>query len=454
MSITNLGNQYITFDYRHPATGKDFNTLLRAGIKPGIYSGGAITITGANTITIDPFVAYLKVSTDKLVRVETKTVVSLTITESTPILSLTYTWSDTIENWLDWNQRAVGSAVITNEVCLCKMVFVANVISSIDYTVRDYGLYNEDGILRIPIADGTAPLAITSTTKVSNLNVDKIDDCDVETSLTNSSTKIPRSDAVYSAMYRLGSTIRLEKTYTAVSASFPWFCLSYPDQNWTTAHYSAEFIAEMRSRKLIYDEMTSNISSFSGSWLNDVFTLDNNTANNAMLAALAREYLYAGSPTTNWRILHDGTNEFNIIAISVSARTIKVNLDSKTAAGTAIEIYRHRVYGSTTSARHFSEAGLGFYQGGGDKISGLRRLDQGQGHWHSPITTSVGTHIKTYSSSGNSVFTVGLGSDGGLSLYSTNAITDGVNGTPRTGTKTEIEAGTLLAYIYVGAYTA
>jgi hypothetical protein len=34
------------------------------------------------------------------------------------------------------------------------------------------------------------------------------------------------------------------------------------------------------------------------------------------------------------------------------------------------------------------------------------------------------------------------------------AVNDGTNGDPRTGTKTEIEAGTLLAYIYVGTYTA
>ena len=185
---------------------------------------------------------------------------------------------------------------------------------------------------------------------------------------------------VYSILPVLGATLKFERTYTPISASNPWFCLSLPDQNWTTTNYSSEFISEMRTRKVIYDEMgASPVSSFGGEWAGDTFTLTDNTANVAMITALAREYLYAGSPISGWRLLHDGTNEFNIIAISVSARTIQVNLDSKTAAGSAIEIYRHRVYGSTTSARHFSEAGLGFYQAGGDKISGLRRLDQMQG---------------------------------------------------------------------------
>ena len=31
-------------------------------------------------------------------------------------------------------------------------------------------------------------------------------------------------------------------------------------------------------------------------------------------------------------------------------------------------------------------------------------------------------------------------------------ITDGTNGTPRTGPKTEMESGTLLAYMFVGSY--
>lgn len=270
-------------------------------------------------------------------------------------------------------------------------------------------------------------------------------------------------DGVYQAPV-LGTTLKFERTYTAISASNPWFCLSLPDQNWTTAHFSADFIATMRTRKVIYDEMgASPVSSFGGAWSGDTFTLTNNAANVAMITALAREYLYAGSPTTNWRILHDGTNEFNIIAISVSARTIKVNLDSKTAAGSAIEIYRHRVYGSTTSARHFSEAGLGFYQAGGDKISGLRRLDQMQG-FQVGATADASGAINLYGRADTRGITSATSSNATYSIdrfentlqgagNMLKAVSDGTNGTPRTGTKTEIEAGALLAYIYVGTYT-
>lgn len=258
-------------------------------------------------------------------------------------------------------------------------------------------------------------------------------------------------DGVYQAPV-LGTTLKFERTYTPISASNPWFCLSLPDQDWATTNYSSEFITEMRSRKVIYDEMgASPVSSFGGSWSGDTFTLTDNAANVAMITALAREYLYADSPTTNWRLLHDGTNEFNIIAISVSARTIQVNLDSKTAAGTAIEIYRHRVYGSTTSARHFSEAGLGFYQAGGDKISGLRRLDQMQGHRHQQLAGSTVVNGNTIGPL--PVWNILSGQPQTENKTYDTIVTDGTNGTPRTGAKTEIEAGTLLAYIYVGTYT-
>jgi hypothetical protein len=265
----------------------------------------------------------------------------------------------------------------------------------------------------------------------------------------------------------IGEDMRFMKIYKPISASFPWFCLSLSDQNWTTSHYSAEFISTMRTRKVIYDEMGSSpVSSFSGSWSSGVFTLDNNTANVTMLAALAREYLYAGSPATNWRLLNDGTYDYNITAISTSARTITVSTADHTPSGTSISIYKHRVYGSTTSARHFSEAGLGFYQAGGDKISGLRRLDQSQGFQIGANNAGIDGTKTMYgyivnNADGSNDYT--SASNYGVLRSSTSAqgasgrlkaISDGLNGTPRTGTKTEIEAGTLLAYIYVGTYTA
>lgn len=209
MPIINLGNQYITWDYKHPATARDFNTVLRDGIKPGIYKGGEITLLGGVEISIAPFVAYINSGSDKLVRVETRSAIQLSITESTPVLSITYTWSDVIENWLDFNQRASGSAPIMNEITFGEFIFDSGSIVSIDQTEKTWGLYHNDGNLRIPEGkvginnnfpskeldiigdvkiDGN--LEITSTDLVDNLNADQVDGYDVG----NLSGQIPVSN--------------------------------------------------------------------------------------------------------------------------------------------------------------------------------------------------------------------------------------------------------------------
>ncbi len=246
--------------------------------------------------------------------------------------------------------------------------------------------------------------------------------------------------------YTTGEDLKMLSVYKSISGSFPWYCMSLPDETWTTAHYSADFIAEMRSRKVIYDELNTNQSAFTGSWSTGTFTLDNNTANNSMLAELAEEYLFAGSPTTNWRLLNDGTYDYNVTAISVASRQITVSTADHTPSGTSISIYLHRVYNSTTSARHHSWAGLGLYMAGGNKVTGLRRRDAMQGHLHPQRAAGGG--------SGNDILRSSLTGVANTTSPTGVPITDGTNGTPRTDTKTRIESGTILLYLYVGSYTA
>ena len=177
----------------------------------------------------------------------------------------------------------------------------------------------------------------------------------------------------------VGSSVKYEETFIDISESHPWFCLSKPSEVLTTTNYSQSFIDARRARKWTYDEAgASPVSSFSGAWASNVFTLDNNATNIAFLTELLEDWVFHGSPATGWRILHDGTEEFNITNIVLSTRQITVNLDSKTATGTSIEVYLNRVYGSTTSCKHFSEAGLADYQAGGDKFAGALRRDQMQ----------------------------------------------------------------------------
>lgn len=259
----------------------------------------------------------------------------------------------------------------------------------------------------------------------------------------------------------IGQEMKFLNCYKPISASFPWFCMSLPDQTLTTTNYDSAFIDEMRSRKVTYDEFNTAVSSFSGTWSGSNFTLDNNAANVAMIAELYEDWLFAGSPTSGWRILVSGGTEYNITGFTVASRIITV---SGSPSGTAIEIYLNRILGSTTSAKHFSWAGLGLYMTGQNKITGLRRRDQFQAWQLGASNDKTGarnvygrTYRRDYSLDSSSYesyteFELQTTAQGNANML--KAMNDGTNGDPRTGTKTEMESGTVLAYVFVGTYTA
>ena len=68
----------------------------------------------------------------------------------------------------------------------------------------------------------------------------------------------------------IGKSLMFLNSYIPISATFPWLCLSLSDRTLTTSNYSADFIDEMRSRKVIYDELDTAVSAFSGSWASKV----------------------------------------------------------------------------------------------------------------------------------------------------------------------------------------
>ena len=251
----------------------------------------------------------------------------------------------------------------------------------------------------------------------------------------------------------VGASIKTFSKLIPISPTFPWFCLSYPSVNFTTANYPAEFIDELRSRKYTHDEFGTPVSAFSGAWASNVFTLANNAANNAMLAELAEDWLYHGSPTSNWRIINNGVTDFNITGINVTSRTITVNLDSATATGTSIEIYTNRVYRQATQARHFSEAGLATYQAGGGKSGRLFRRDQMQGHFHN-INVASGSGITTAGPTDGSSKSTAVPQFGFATIGVRSPSNDSTNGTPRTGLETTAKSSSRYEYIYVGSYTA
>jgi hypothetical protein len=177
-------------------------------------------------------------------------------------------------------------------------------------------------------------------------------------------------------LYVVGLERRELDDFVDISPTFPWFCLSKPTVVQTTANYTQEYIDVRRARKWTRERAgASPVSSFGGAWVTNVFTLTNNATNNAFLAELLEDWEFHGKPTTGWRVLFDGTTELDITNIVLSTRKITT---AANGSGTSIEIYTNRVKGSTTSCKHFSEAGLADYQAGGGKIAGAFRRDKMQ----------------------------------------------------------------------------
>ncbi len=175
MSILNNGSQIITFDYEHPAKGDNFNTLLRGVVKPGFYSGSGIIDAGSNDITIPTFNAYLNVGTDKVIHVSTSENFDYSATPASDLdyLYMTYTWSDTIENWLDFAVRDVTSDVVTNEVILGTIVSSGGTISSVNSNGRTLGLFDEDYAIAPDLTfngDTTFNGSFTNSIKVNQID--------------------------------------------------------------------------------------------------------------------------------------------------------------------------------------------------------------------------------------------------------------------------------------------
>jgi len=132
MSATNCGNQVLTWDYKNPLTAETFNTALRGGISPGIASG-ALTKIDNVTVEVSPYLAYIPVDSDKIIRVETSLPVQVNVTSATPIVYLSYTWANQIENWVDYGAKAEGS-FNENHVIVGKVTFSGASIIGFDYT--------------------------------------------------------------------------------------------------------------------------------------------------------------------------------------------------------------------------------------------------------------------------------------------------------------------------------
>ena len=237
------------------------------------------------------------------------------------------------------------------------------------------------------------------------------------------------------------------------SSSFPAFCMTNFSGS-TTINITnfIELVPLLRDQTAVYLEgQTGQVSAFAGTVSGSVITLTDTTANNAILAALEEDRLANGGSFTDWRTGDiDGTT-FALSGLNVSTRAITVT-GTPTTGAQNITFYPHRIAGSTTTARVHSWIGRSLIgPGTGETISGLLRRDRFQGHWHrfrqQNSSAAVG---QDYLRNDRTFDTPNVTQDNNV----VDAVTDGVNGTPRTGSDTHGPDVSAHMYLYGGQYNA
>lgn len=147
---TNLGNQKITFDFKNPAKGSDFNRLLFGGIKPGVYRGLELSVTSSNSIVLFPGLAFLNCSfqteTKRMIASEFRNNIDFTFsnTSQNQLVYLRYDYKEIIENWVEINTATSLNNVPINSVIIGNVYFSGGNIVSADYKNKTWGFFRTD----------------------------------------------------------------------------------------------------------------------------------------------------------------------------------------------------------------------------------------------------------------------------------------------------------------------
>lgn len=190
-------------------------------------------------------------------------------------------------------------------------------------------------------------------------------------------------------------------------------------------------------------------SVFSGSWSTNIFTLTDNSVNRTFINALWEDFAFGfnGSasggtlPYAEWAmVLRHQTTEQNITEINVANRQITVGSNG---GGTSIEIYPHRIIGSSTTARHRQILDVHLGSGGLELVTNFRRRDRLQGHraeiQYRPGNAFGGSQLHPQ---GDPSF--------GIASYTVPLVSDRINGSPRIDQFTQPRTLGIYVYEYVG----
>lgn len=337
------------------------------------------------------------------------------------------------------------------------------------------------------VTEGKLASDSVTVDKIKNGEItnEKLKDGEIDLTKFNLSTQ-----AKFNGLKLLGELFSLDH-HKSPSVDFPALCLSRPDgiiygsgnpngAGIIPGNFPSLF-AHYYNKKLIYKPTTDNVSQFtitgwSYSGSNITVTFENITAITKILEALARDNVVHGS-FSNWRTItlveplrntsdavQVDVGTYAITGLSASSRTINFTA-SGSPSGTAktenrlSEFYTHRIAGSTTTVRHFTQAGrseIAVEDTDGEVFGGLRRADQFQGHWHQTYNNGFGANNSaTENSSKTSSTSWATPENDVLGKPSAREpISDGVNGTPRTGKTTHSPDTGVYRYIWAVEYSA
>lgn len=261
-------------------------------------------------------------------------------------------------------------------------------------------------------------------------------------------------------------------SYSAPSETNPRLCLDaingsedISDSNWPdlVPHFRGKLLKVKEGtagEKSQFDvtawDITSNVATL---------TFANATAEQAILDDLLEDNNVHGS-FGSWRAIRlpsaigdIAAGTYAITAVDTVSRQIEFSYTSADNSGsvTAVaEFPAHEVPGSSTTARVFQVSGrsvVSANDGDDEVISGLRRRDQMQGHHH--IWENDEGNNRVSWNPGSNAADAGSGSRIERSHgFVRDPITDGTNGTPRTGTHTDPRSIGAHLYIWARRYVA
>jgi len=183
------------------------------------------------------------------------------------------------------------------------------------------------------------------------------------------------------------------------------------------------------------------------------------TKEEIILLGLAEDLLIYGS-YTNWRTItlanaigNINAGDYAISNINTTNNQVSFVYESSNASGSGsftIEFYTNRVIGSSTSARIFQNTGRVLYGVNDfDFVSGLRKRNTMQGHWHVNNIEASARAIGALNLPG-----IGQRNDANPVPGVSEPISDRINGSPRTGKNTTADSYNAYLYIWAGTYTA